>query len=57
MKWGCIQPLTGGMYIGASQALNKDAEWIISYPGTDDVKYDKDGNIVTAGNEYNLIKL
>ena len=51
MKWGCIQPLTGGKYTGASQALNKDAEWIISYPGTDDVKYDTDGNIVTAGNE------
>ena len=56
MRWGCIQPLTGGMYIGAAQALNEDADWIISYPGTDDVKYDKDGNIVTAGNEYNLLK-
>ena len=56
MRWGCIQPLTGGMYIGAAQALGEDADWILSYPGTSDVKYDKDGNIVTAGNEYNLLK-
>ena len=24
MKWGCIQPLTGGMYIGARNAIGND---------------------------------
>lgn len=55
IKWGCIQPLTGGMYIGARNAFGYDAEWIISYPGLCDAKTDKDGNIITAGNEYNLL--
>lgn len=55
IRWGCVQPLTGGMYIGAAYAIGHDAEWIVSYPGTDVVKKDKDGNIVSAGNEYNLL--
>lgn len=56
LKWGCIQPLTGGMYLGAEEAIGHPAEWILSFNGLDDVKYDKDNNIVSAGNEYNLIK-
>lgn len=55
IKWGCIQPLTGGMYIGAYEALGHHAEWILSYSGLDSVK-SKDGKIVFAGNEYNLLK-
>ena len=51
MKWGCIQPLTGGMYIGARNAIGNDAEWIITYDGHDSVKRDKQGNIVSTGNE------
>ena len=54
IKWGCIQPLTGGMYLGAEEAIGHPAEWILSFNGLDDVKYDKDNNIVSAGNEYNL---
>ena len=54
IKWGCIQPLTGGMYIGARQAIGTDASWIISYPGTNETKYDKEGTLISAGNEYNL---
>lgn len=54
IKWGCIQPLTGGMYIGAKEAIGHDAEWIISYPGTNSTKYDKNGNVTSVGNEYNL---
>ena len=30
IKWGCIQPLTGGMYIGAEKAFGHPASWIIS---------------------------
>ena len=56
MKWGCIQPLTGGMYIGARNAIGNDAEWIITYDGHDSVKRDKQGNIVSTGNEYNLLQ-
>lgn len=55
-RWGCIQPLTGGMYLGAEEAIGHPAEWILSFDGLDDVKYDKDNNITIAGNEYNLIK-
>lgn len=54
IKWGCIQPLTGGMYIGAARAIGHEAEWIISYPGLRDIKKNKEGKITTAGNEYNL---
>ena len=54
IKWGCIQPLTGGMYIGARKAIGNEASWIISYPGTNETKYDKKGTLVSAGNEYNL---
>lgn len=54
IKWGCIQPLTGGMYIGAMQAIGHSAEWILSYDGLDAVKKDKEDNIVAAANEYNL---
>lgn len=56
IKWGCIQPLTGGMYIGAEEAIGHKAEWILSFNGLDDVKFNKDGNITSAANEYNLIK-
>lgn len=56
IKWGCIQPLTGGMYIGAEYAIGSPASWIISYPGLCDVKM-KDGEKLGAvGNEYNLLK-
>ena len=55
MKWGCLQPLTGGMYLGAEQALGCPASWIISYPGLDSMKV-KDGKIISAGNEYSLLE-
>lgn len=56
IKWGCIQPLTGGMYIGAEYAIGKPASWVISYPGLCDVKYKQDGSIGSAGNEYNFLQ-
>lgn len=56
MKWGCIQPLTGGAFFGARKAVGCPASWIISYPGLTEVKKDKDGNITSVGNEYGLLK-
>jgi len=53
IKWGCIQPLTGGMYIGALKAIGHHAEWILSYDGLDSVII-KDGKVSYAANEYNL---
>lgn len=56
IKWGVIQPLTGGMYIGARNAIGKQASFIISYPGLDSIKTNKDGELTSVGNEYNLLK-
>lgn len=55
IKWGCIQPLTGGMYIGAENAIGYKASWILSYPGLSSITLDNNGNIKDAGNEYNLL--
>lgn len=56
IKWGIIQPLTGGMYFGARNALGTPASWILSYPGLTTVKYNKQGEITSVGNEYGLLK-
>lgn len=55
IKWGCIQPLTGGMYIGARNAIGTPASWVVSYPGLTDVKLTKDGTPGKVGNEYHLL--
>lgn len=55
ISWACIQPLTGGMYIGAQLATESIADFIIDYPGHQDIKTDKNGNIIDAANEVNLI--
>ena len=56
IRYAVLQPLSGGMYLAAENAIGHPAEFIISYPGFDTPKYDKDGKLVDAGNEYNLIK-
>ena len=57
IKWAAFQPLTGGMYLGTEKAIGHPAEFILSYKGLNNVKYDKSGeNIVDAGNEYNLLE-
>ena len=56
IKWACIQPLTGGMYIGALEAIGHDAEFILSYEGLDEVKHSKDGSMTSVANEYNLMQ-
>lgn len=55
-KWGCVQPLTGGMYLGARNAIGHPAEWIISYPGLTDLILDKKtGDVIDAANERNIV--
>lgn len=54
IKWAAIQPLTGGMYFGAENAIGHPAEFILSFKGLNDFKKNKDNEIVGCGNEYNL---
>lgn len=57
IKWICIEPLTGGMYLGTEKAVGHPAEFILGFPGFATVEYNKnDDTIKTAGNEYHLLK-
>lgn len=56
IKWCAIQPLTGGMYLGAEKYIGHPAEFILSFKGLGDAKYDKKGNFTSCGNEYHLMK-
>ena len=57
IKWCAIQPLTGGMYIGAEEAIGHKAEFILSYPGLAEPNIDEEtGKVISAGNEYSLMK-
>lgn len=56
LKWGMIQPLTGGMYIGAYQSIGHHADFVISFNGLAEPKLDKNGNVTNCGNEYHLLK-
>lgn len=56
IKYAVLQPLSGGIYFAAEQAVGHPAEFIISYPGFDSPKYNKEGVLIDAGNEYNLKK-
>lgn len=56
IKWAALQPLTGGMAFGCEAAVGHPAEFIISYPGFDAPKCNKEGKIVDCGNEYHLIE-
>ena len=56
IKWCAIQPLTGGMYIGAENIIGHPAEFILSYPGFGDPIYDCDNNLIKCGNEYHLMQ-
>ena len=56
IKYGIIQPLTGGWVFAAKNALGYPASWIISYPGLTDVKKNKNGEITHVGNEYGVLK-
>lgn len=55
IKWAAIQPLTGGMYLGAEEAFGYPAEWILTYNGLDEVKKNKEGDITVVSNEAYLL--
>ena len=55
IKWAAIQPLTGGMYLGAEEAFGYPAEWILTYNGLDEIKRNKEGNITAVANEAYLL--
>lgn len=54
IKWICIQPLTGGMYLGAEEAIGHPAECILSYKGLNETKYSPKTKRESCGNEYHL---
>lgn len=58
IRWCAIQPLTGGMYLGAENAIGHPAEFILSFPGLGDVTATnkETGEVTAAGNEYSLMK-
>lgn len=56
IKWAAIQPLTGGFYLGAEEAIGCPADFILSFPGFADIKRDKNtGEMTSVANEYHLI--
>ena len=55
IKWFAIQPLTGGMYLGAEEAIGNPAEAILSFKGLNEYKLHKlTGEPVSCGNERYL---
>lgn len=54
IKWAAIQPLTGGMYLGAENAIGHPAEFILSFKGLNDIKKNKNDEITGCGNERHL---
>ena len=56
IRYAVLQPLTGGFYLGCESVVGHPAEFIISYPGFDSVRKDKEGKVIDCGNEYHLIE-
>ncbi len=57
IKWAAIQPLLGGAYLGAEEAIGHPAEWIMSFHGLTDLNYSKKTDeLAGVGIEYNLLK-
>lgn len=54
MKWIALQPLTGGIYLGAEKVFGKPAECILSYPHLSTSK--TLGKVKQANNEYHLFE-
>lgn len=54
LRYAVLQPLLGGMYLGAEAVIGHPAECIISFDGLDAVRRDENGNITEALNEYHL---
>lgn len=56
IKWIAIQPLTGGMYLGAEEAIGHPAEFILSFEGLNCCELKEDGTYKSCGNEFYLQK-
>lgn len=64
LRWGFLQPLTGGAYFAAENVFGYPAEYILSYPGLEAIKYvkhkDENGNeyqtVHSMGNERHLLE-
>lgn len=56
IKWGCVEPLTGGMLLGAEKAIGYKPEWVVSFKDFAGWQKDKEGNIIGAGNEQDIIE-
>ena len=55
IKWIALQPLLGGLYFSAENAVGHPAECIISFHGNDKAKL-KNGKVISAHNEYHLLQ-
>jgi site-specific DNA-cytosine methylase len=53
IKWACIQPLTGGIYLGTEEAIGHKAEFILSFAGLNDAEI-KEYKLNSCGNELYL---
>jgi len=56
LKYGIIQPLTGGVVFAAEQSFGKSAEYILSYPGLEAAKLNKDNDVIGMGNERHFLE-
>jgi len=55
IKWGFIQPLTGGMALGAEKAIGSAPDWVLSFPGFCNHTENEDGTVKSAMNEYHYL--
>ena len=55
IKWGFIQPLTGGFAIGAEKAIGSAPDWVLSFPGFCGHTENPDGTVKSAMNEYHYL--
>lgn len=55
IKWGFIQPLTGGFAIGAEKAIGSAPDWVLSFPGFCSHTENPDGTVKSAMNEYHYL--
>ncbi len=56
LKWFCVQPLTGGAYLGAEEAIGYKADGVISFQDFAGFSKDKEGNVIAAANEQILVE-
>jgi len=56
IKWAMLQPLTGGAYYGTESAIGHPAEYILSYQGLELETINKEGKVVSVGNERHMLE-